>query len=99
MRSLGCSNLVGCQAAPVDRTVILTCGVYTISIDLGLSLRWLTALVDRTVILTCGVLLLLIHVQLRILFTRALWNPNGRQTLSKNFNDVACLRLNSKSGL
>jgi len=38
MRSLGLSNLVGCQAAPVDRTMILTCGVYTISVDLGISL-------------------------------------------------------------
>ncbi|KEH38425.1 hypothetical protein MTR_2g070800 [Medicago truncatula] len=46
----------GCQAVHVDRTVLLTCGVYAISVDLGLSLRWLTTLADRTVILTCGVL-------------------------------------------
>jgi len=58
MRSLGRSNLVGCQAAPVDRMVILTCGVYTISVDLGISLRWLTTPIDRTVILLCGVLLI-----------------------------------------
>jgi len=52
------SNLVGCQVAPVDRTVILTCGVYTISIDLGLSLQWQTVSGHRFVILTCGVLLI-----------------------------------------
>jgi len=56
MRPLGRSNLVGCQATPADRTKILTCGVYTISVDLGLSLRWLTASANRTVIHMCGVL-------------------------------------------
>jgi len=39
IRPLGCSNLISCQAVPVDHTVILTCGVYTISVDLGLSLQ------------------------------------------------------------
>jgi len=38
MRPLGRSNLVGCQDAHADRTVIRMCGVYTISVDLGLSL-------------------------------------------------------------
>jgi len=58
MRSLGRSNLVGCQAAPADCTVILTCGVYTFSVDFGLSLGWLIAPADHTVILTCRVLLI-----------------------------------------
>jgi len=58
MRSLGRYNLVGCQSAPADHMAILTCGVYTILVDLGLSLRWLTAPGDRTVILTCGVFLI-----------------------------------------
>ena len=58
MWSLGRSNQVGCQATPIDRTMILTCGVYCISVDLGLSLRWLTAPAGHTVILTCGVLLI-----------------------------------------
>jgi len=35
---LGHSNIVGYQFAPADRTVILTCMVYTILVDLGLSL-------------------------------------------------------------
>ncbi|AES99418.1 transmembrane protein, putative [Medicago truncatula] len=52
------SNLVGCQATPAVRTMILTYGVYTISVDLGLSLRWLIALDDRTVILMCVILLI-----------------------------------------
>jgi len=39
IRPLGCSNLLSYQAAHDDRTVILTCGVYTISVDLGLSLK------------------------------------------------------------
>jgi len=49
MRQLRRSNLVGCQAAPADRALILMCGVYTISVDLGLSLRWIIAPVDLTV--------------------------------------------------
>jgi len=58
MRSLGHSNLAGCQVALADRTMIHTCGVYTISVNLGLSLGWLSADVDRLVILTCGVMLI-----------------------------------------
>jgi len=58
MRTLERSNLVDFQVAPADRTVNLMCEVYTISFDLGVSLRWLTAHVDRTVILTCGVFLI-----------------------------------------
>jgi len=58
MRLLGRSNLVGCQVAPTDRMVILTWGVYTILVDIGISLRWLIAPADRTVILTCRVLLI-----------------------------------------
>ncbi|AES60203.1 hypothetical protein MTR_1g042230 [Medicago truncatula] len=57
MRSLGRSNLIGCQVAPADHTVILTCGVYNISVDFGLSLQCLVAHTGHTVILTCGVLL------------------------------------------
>jgi len=52
------SNQVGCQVAPSDRTVILTCGVLLSQLIIGLSLRWLTAPADRTVILTCGVMLI-----------------------------------------
>ncbi|KEH29836.1 hypothetical protein MTR_4g052640 [Medicago truncatula] len=58
MRPLGRSNFVSCQAAPVDRMMILTCRVYTIFVDLGLSLRWLTAPAHRILIFTCGVLLI-----------------------------------------
>jgi len=56
MRLLGHSNLIGCQAAPDDRMVILTCRVYTISVDFGLSLQYLVAPAGHTMILTCGVL-------------------------------------------
>ena len=56
MRPLVRSNLVSCEFAPVDRTVVLTCGVYTISVDFGLSLQNLVTLVGHTAILTCGVL-------------------------------------------
>jgi len=43
MRPLERFNLVSCQAAAVDRMMILIFGVYTISVDIGVSLRWLTA--------------------------------------------------------
>ncbi|KEH33903.1 hypothetical protein MTR_3g053630 [Medicago truncatula] len=56
MRSLGRFNLIGCQVAHVDHTVILTCGVYTISVDFGLSLQYLVAPVGHTAIVTYGVL-------------------------------------------
>ncbi|AES74839.1 hypothetical protein MTR_6g013780 [Medicago truncatula] len=57
MRPLGRSNLISCQAASVDCTMILTCGVYTISVDFGLSLQCLVAPAGHTVILTHRVLL------------------------------------------
>ena len=56
MRSLGHSNLINCQAAPADRTIILMCRVYAISVDFGLSLQCLVAPAGHTVILTCEVL-------------------------------------------
>jgi len=51
------SNLIGCQNATADRTAILMCGVYTISVDFRLSLQCLVAPSGHTAILTCGVLL------------------------------------------
>jgi len=50
------TNIIGRQVALVDRTAILTCGVYTISIDFGLSLQCLVAPADHSMVLTCGVL-------------------------------------------
>jgi len=57
MRPLGHSNIVSCQAGPADHMVILTYGVYTISVDLGISLQCWVAPTGHIVILTCGVLL------------------------------------------
>ncbi|KEH26383.1 hypothetical protein MTR_6g053470 [Medicago truncatula] len=48
MRLLGRSNLVGRQAAPADRTVIPTCGVYTNLVDLGHSSHTLLPLDSST---------------------------------------------------
>jgi len=52
------SNLVDCQVAPADRTVILTCEVLLSQLIIGVSLLWLTARTNRTLILTCEVLLI-----------------------------------------
>jgi hypothetical protein len=54
MRQLGRSNLIGCQAVPADHMVILTCRVYTISVDFGLSIQYLVVPAGHTVILMCG---------------------------------------------
>ncbi|KEH27826.1 hypothetical protein MTR_5g041445 [Medicago truncatula] len=51
IRSLGRSTIVNCQNAHAHQ-----CMIYTISVDLGISIQWLIALADHTVILTCGVL-------------------------------------------
>jgi len=57
MKPLGLSNLIGCQAAPADCTTILTCGVYTISVNFSISLQCLVAPTGHTLIFMCEVLL------------------------------------------
>ncbi|AES71026.1 hypothetical protein MTR_3g069230 [Medicago truncatula] len=40
----------------------------------------------------------ILRAQLRRLIPRALWDPDGRQTLPKSFNAVACPRSDSNPG-
>jgi len=38
----------------------------------------------------------ILRAQLQRLILQALWDPNGRQSLSKSFNAAACPRLDLK---